>query len=527
MNLLERIKGLFNLKRIPKLDAPKKEITTDELESLLQGSKKFRGISDRTTRQKYKRAMHIYISYLLLNNIELTKKELKKAQAITGNDYSISNGNDYGVKAFVAEMVRSRSAMNAFSELLKSDEPGTIYRECDLANGIKDIYNLMHDKNKIYSMRREAYFEADDVAKEIVNAAKFFEFYSSRGIVLDEVIYKDIEDIRAEIQNRAEEIVMLNVQERRGLPEDAKVNPDFEELVTRRIGEPVKDKEEMAFKIYNALNQSVEFEPGYFIKEKDQLSQDFITRIYNRPIGDISKSNNKVICKTWAELYVYFLAKYGIEASVVESANELDKKERHGHAYVETYGEDGVIKADATDGILSTFDFSGMSDLARAKLGLPPAGFESKRIKNKLAQEIAKGRLYKDRTTYIFRKDVNILMELMSKDKDFKELPIEEKIGEGLEYMKHQMEGIDLPNMALTEYMKALFFASLAFVTDKHEKGSLIRLSTSLYKQVGEDHFEYIPVIYLRTGEKESPQYRYLVYNGQELTRNIKARDKR
>ena len=123
----------------------------------------------------------------------------------------------------------------------------------------------------------------------------------------------------------------------------------------------------IALKLYNNLNEVVEFSEKFEAFGQD-LSLDFLKRIYERPINSINLTDNQVVCKNWAELYAFFLNKHNIPCVVNISGV-------HYSVYLKEEGY--LFNADATIINKDKNDNYKMDDLTRSKLGLRPSGFNA------------------------------------------------------------------------------------------------------------------------------------------------------
>ena len=123
----------------------------------------------------------------------------------------------------------------------------------------------------------------------------------------------------------------------------------------------------IALKLYNNLNEVVEFSEKFEAFGQD-LSLDFLKRIYEKPINSINLTDNQVTCKNWAELYAFFLTKHNIPCVVNISGV-------HYSIYLKEEGY--IFNADATIINKDKNDNYKMDDLTRSKLGLRPSGFNA------------------------------------------------------------------------------------------------------------------------------------------------------
>ena len=119
----------------------------------------------------------------------------------------------------------------------------------------------------------------------------------------------------------------------------------------------------IALKLYNNLNEIVEYSEEVQAFDQD-LSIDFLKRIYDTPINMINFGNNEVTCKNWSELYCYFLMKHNIPCVI------------NGVVHKKVYFREAgfLFCADGSSKIKDDRDNSSMNDLTRSKLGLRPCG---------------------------------------------------------------------------------------------------------------------------------------------------------
>lgn len=120
----------------------------------------------------------------------------------------------------------------------------------------------------------------------------------------------------------------------------------------------------IALKLYNNLNEIVEYDEEVLAFNQD-FSIDFLKRVYNQTINMINLTDNSVTCKTYAELYSFFLTKHNIPCVISESGV-------HRSVYFKTEGL--LFNADATSLNQDEKDNYTMDDLTRSKLGLRPNG---------------------------------------------------------------------------------------------------------------------------------------------------------
>ena len=120
----------------------------------------------------------------------------------------------------------------------------------------------------------------------------------------------------------------------------------------------------IALKLYNNLNEIVEYDEEVLAFNQDP-SIEFLQKVYNQTIDMINLTNNRVTCKTHAELYSFFLTKHNIPCVINESGS---------HRSVYFKAEGLLFNADATSLNQEEKDDYTMDDLTRSKLGLRPNG---------------------------------------------------------------------------------------------------------------------------------------------------------
>lgn len=123
----------------------------------------------------------------------------------------------------------------------------------------------------------------------------------------------------------------------------------------------------IALKLYNNLNEVVEYSPEFLAFNQD-LSMEFIKRIYDMSINKINLTDNQVTCKNWSFLYAFFLNKHNIPCVVNNSGV-------HYSIYLKEEGY--LFNVDATTVNKDEQDNLKMDDLTRSKLGLRPNGFRA------------------------------------------------------------------------------------------------------------------------------------------------------
>lgn len=133
------------------------------------------------------------------------------------------------------------------------------------------------------------------------------------------------------------------------------------------------DKFELARNLYFQSCKNLVFDVNFLVGENPEKNN-----IYNKSVKDINASKNRVICKTWAEIYASMCNKNGIRAIIVG--------DYHKSVILDCDGI--IIKADATEIYSNDGEDIKMADIQRVKLGLKTAGYtpfiKSKNFYNKL-----------------------------------------------------------------------------------------------------------------------------------------------
>lgn len=120
----------------------------------------------------------------------------------------------------------------------------------------------------------------------------------------------------------------------------------------------------LARAIYVELAKIVQYDDLYLATN----NHDDKENIYKQNVDTITLTNNKITCKTWAELYSAILNKYGIQAVV---------NDKEYHKKVMMTIDNYVITADATNSFIHEQDSMRLCDITRIKLGLNTCGFTS------------------------------------------------------------------------------------------------------------------------------------------------------
>ncbi|MBQ3408445.1 MAG: hypothetical protein IJH12_04495 [Clostridia bacterium] len=326
--------------------------------------------------------------------------------------------------------------------------------------------------------------------------------------------------VRFSPEDESRRICIINkIREKSSLTRlDAKIqiNPKFEELIMKNIDPNLKGIE-LAYAIYNELNKNVKYSSAFFALNQD-LDNEFAKSIYYKDPDDVSKENNSVACKTWSELYGYFLEKIGMEVYIAEDGK---------HRYVVAYHEGNKIKADATNQTHSNDDNSRLTDLVRARLGARPAGFEVfdyKDTKVEIKKELGVLKSDYSGNDYLVYQDKSKLDELIELIDNKENLTdsffgLEENtdslksIAIKLNYINDIMKNAKLDNIESLGYLNHLFYNILSYEEQKRASVD-VALYENLYKDCN-----VVPVIsiyrgqFLEDGKKAGNDYAFLRFD--------------
>lgn len=125
-----------------------------------------------------------------------------------------------------------------------------------------------------------------------------------------------------------------------------------------------EDKFTIARAIYLELCKFVTYDVT-FGAFNQKIDNEVARNIYEKKPSDINYDDNKVVCKTWAEIYQALLSRVGIDATV----------DGNFHKYVLLNCDGTLLKADATNSFISVSGNFSMNDITRVQLGLETAGF--------------------------------------------------------------------------------------------------------------------------------------------------------
>lgn len=249
--------------------------------------------------------------------------------------------------------------MNTINKFFHADYP--VYQQnkdlfitTDLLT-ISHIESILNDSNVFnkflhFNENRDIfirdYFEYIDSIKNYVSAME------EHNIILPPVA-----------QERFNQIINLSLEHSKKNPINEIIDTEFEQRLFQNIPRNYTGVA-LAWAIYTELAKLVQYDDMYSAAK----SKDVKDAIYNQSIADITLSNNKITCNTWAQLYASILKKCGIDAYVNKDTI---------HKYVIMNINDKMIIADATNSFIDEPGSMKLNDITRIKLGIHTCGFAS------------------------------------------------------------------------------------------------------------------------------------------------------
>lgn len=177
-------------------------------------------------------------------------------------------------------------------------------------------------------------------------------------VIRDDLYSLDKENIRKKYDDIINYCNILNK-----LATEDKPNYSIDRTLENKLIEKCdknSDKFELARNLYLQSCRLLVYDVNYLAGDNVEKSN-----IYRRSVRDINTRNNRVICKTWAEIFASICNKNGIRAIIAGGY----------HKYVILDCDGTIIRADATEIYSNADEDIRMSDIERVKLGLKTAGY--------------------------------------------------------------------------------------------------------------------------------------------------------
>lgn len=435
---------------MPELDKTDKIIPISWLESILENDDVFqkfitnfsnsKELFDNISLEKYLEALNQYMKFMMTIDSDLSKKYFDKMNYI--NTYYRTNEEAYDYERYLdrterlipisllQEILTDKETLDKF---LNFEENKNYFPESDLKRYLKDLEDLVN----YYTKNNMPYPEGMISSFAKIKNAYLFEFDHD-------------ETLEGEFELK-------------------KIDNELESTVLRRVN-PNADQFTLARAIYVELCKLTSYDVNYAARGKGDSKAE---EIYNKEAEEVTLEDNKLVCKSFSEIYATILNKVGIKAIVNEGY----------HKYVLFLCNGIVIKADATQTNSNFREEFSLPDIIRVKLGLPTAGFEAVNKQNIITESIHKADLehknyhesklqsYEDRYRKIKKIEV-------TDRKDFTEM---------MEYLT-QVETDNLEGLEYTEYLKLL-------VKSRLEKEALSKIYFSTCYKKQDDTFTPIFVI--------------------------------
>lgn len=281
-----------------------------------------------------------------------------------------------------------------------------------------------------------------------------------------------------------------------------RLNPNLENDIVEGINFN-KFPEDAALALYQSLNGKLSFHTLYSPYKRD---------IYELIENDI------VDCEAWAFAYAYLVNKY------LGPAYVKGKKGTH-KSVVAVVGK-SIIEADGTLLNPSAYDFSSLTDLVRAKLGLKPASFYIESIDNisiidlPTWQNLGMFNISEDKNEKPRDEELNELLCLINESlPTFAEQNYEEESDSKIIIRKIAFINRLLGKSELKESCEIVEYLEQLFKTLLENEERTILLSQYLYRQTKNNRLEFVPILSVYLGvdnkkfeEREKREYVFLTF---------------
>lgn len=223
------------------------------------------------------------------------------------------------------------------------------------------------------------------------------------------------------------------------------IDKELEETIFKRVNVNA-DSFTLARAIYMELCRITSYDANYYAYQKVDKEGKIAQSIYNKPTEEVTLKNNKLVCKSFSEIYATLLNKVGIKAIVTGGH----------HKYTLFLCNGIVVKADATMTGSNIGEEFNLPDIIRVKLNLPTTGFSAYNNENNLSYVIEKAD--KENEEYQERK----LTELENRYRQIRNLENRKNLSfeEAISYLESIKAG-KLVDLEYTEYLKILLKLNL------------------------------------------------------------------
>lgn len=225
---------------------------------------------------------------------------------------------------------------------------------------LQEIKNILEDDdifNKFINFENNRDFFKSDIIHYLVSIEEMFEFYSKSNIEVSYTLKNRYKEIMKKYSLELKKVSVID-----GYKSNDEINDTFLNEILKKV-DLNDNKFNLAYSLYVELCKVVSFDVD-FNALNQKMDNKIVSDIYNKKISEIDIKNNKIVCKTWAEIYQKLLEKVGISAKVAGNF----------HKYVLFDCDGTLIKADATNSFIDD-DLIKINDITRVKLGLNTIGF--------------------------------------------------------------------------------------------------------------------------------------------------------
>ncbi len=429
---------------MPDIDKTDKIIPISWLVSILENDDVFRKfvtdfsnskkIFDDISLEKYLESLNQYMKFMMTIDSDLPKKYFDKMNYI--NTYYRTNEEDYDYERYL-DRTESLIPISLLHEILTNEET------------LDKFLNFEQNKN---------YFPEESLKRYLKDLEELVNYYDKSNVPYPEGMLSNFEKIK--------DVYLFEFEHNETLEGEfklKKIDNELESTILRRVN-PDADQFTLARAIYIELCKLTSYDVNYAARGKGDSKAE---EIYNKEVGEITLDNNKLVCKSFSEIYATILNKVGIKAIVPDQY----------HKYVLLLCNGIIIKADATQTSSNYKEEFSLPDIVRVKLGLPTAGFEAYNKGNVITSSIDKADLenqtYQDSKLQSYENRYRKIKKIEVTDrKDFTEM---------MEYLT-QVETNDLEGLEYTEYLKLLVISRL-------EKEALSKIYFSTCYQKKEEIF--------------------------------------
>lgn len=277
-------------------------------------------------------AINDYMNYKIKNSESLTKDEFERVN-------------------YLNQYINSEVTFD-FEKYLDQTAPLVPIEELEQILSNEDLYN------KFINFEENRDIFKQDMNTYLSGLNQMIKYYNEKNI---EISYEQITRFREIIKLYSLEMKSLHVLD------GYKYEEDLNEELVNKVLENVDlnlDPFTLSRAIYINLCKLVTYDVEFTVLDQD-LTNEKALEIYERKPESIDVNNNKVVCKTWAEIYQNLLQRVNINADVV------GKK----HKYVKFDCDGTLMMADATNSYYERTSNFHLDDITRIQLDLPTSGF--------------------------------------------------------------------------------------------------------------------------------------------------------